>query len=162
MNNTCCFIGHRTINETDELISQLYNIIENLIVEKKVDTFLLGSKSQFNSLCQETVTKLKKKYPHIKRIYVRAEYPYISDDYKKYLLENYEDTYYPERIKASGKAIYVERNCEMIDKSDVCIIYYDESLYSSTRKSGTKIALNYAIKQGKHIIKLPKNKYPPA
>ncbi|MBE6797964.1 MAG: DUF1273 domain-containing protein [Ruminococcaceae bacterium] len=155
--HTCCFIGHRTIIETDELISQLYNIIETLIVEKRIDTFLFGSKSRFNSLCQETVTKLKKKYPHIKRIYVRAEYPYISDDYKKYLLENYEDTYYPERIKALSKGVYIERNYEMIDKSDLCIIYYDERLYPATRKSGTKIALNYAIKQGKHIIKLPKN-----
>lgn len=156
MNNTCCFIGHRTIIETDELISQLYNIIENLIVEKRIDTFLFGSKSQFNSLCQKTVTNLKEKYPHIKRVYVRAEYPHISDDYKKYLLENYEDTYYPERIKALSKGVYIERNYEMIDKSDVCIIYYDENLCPSTRKSGTKIALNYAIKREKQIIKLPK------
>lgn len=155
--NTCCFIGHRTINETDELILQLYNIIETLIVKKKVDTFLFGSKSQFNSLCLEVVTKVKEKHPHIKRVYVRAEYPYISDDYKKYLLENYEDTYYPERIKALSKGVYIKRNYEMIDKSDVCIIYYDERLYPATRKSGTKIALNYAIKREKQIIKLPKN-----
>ena len=155
--NTCCFIGHREINVTDELKEKLRVVIECLIVDENIDTFLFGSKSQFNSLCQETVTKLKKKHPHIKRIYVRAEYPYISDDYKKYLLENYEDTYYPERIKASGKAIYVERNCEMIDKSDLCIIYYDQRLYPATRKSGTKIALNYAIKREKQIIKLPKN-----
>ena len=155
--HTACFIGHRTIIETEELKSKIIEIIEKLIVDENVDTFLFGSKSRFNSLCLELVTKIKEKYPHIKRIYVRAEYTYISDDYKKYLLENYEDTYYPERIIGSGKAVYVERNCEMIDKSDVCIIYYDERLYPATRKSGTEIALNYAIKQGKHIIKLPKN-----
>ena len=75
--NTCCFFGHRTINETEELKSKLIETIEKLIVEKQVDTFLFGSKSRFNSLCQETVTELKEKYPHIKRIYVRAEYPNI-------------------------------------------------------------------------------------
>ena len=53
---TCCFFGHRKINETEELKSKLYEIIEKLIVEKQVDTFLFGSKSRFNSLCQETVT----------------------------------------------------------------------------------------------------------
>ncbi len=154
--NTCCFFGHRTINETEELKSKLYKIIEKLILEKQVDTFLFGSKSRFNSLCLELVTELKEKHPHIKRVYVRAEYPYISEHYKNYLLECYEDTYYPEKIINSGRATYVERNYEMIDNSHFCIFYYDEPNAPTTRKSGTKIALNYAIKQGKRIIKLPK------
>lgn len=151
---TCCFFGHRTINETEELKSKLCEIIEKLIVENSVDTFLFGSKSRFNSLCQETVTQIKEKYPHIKRIYVRAEYPYIDDNYRNYLLERYEDTYYPEKIMNSGKAAYVERNYEMINKSHFCIVYYDEQNAPTTRKSGTKIALDYAVKQGKRIINI--------
>ena len=153
--NVCCVFGHRTINETDELKSKLNKIIEKLIVDEKVNTFLFGSKSRFNDLCYETVTQLKEKYPHVKRIYVRAEYPYISDDYKNYLLEFYEDTYYPERIMNSVRAAYVERNCEMIDSSYFCIVYYNEPNASSTRKSGTKIALDYAIKKQKRVIVLP-------
>ena len=108
--NTCCFFGHRTINETEELKSKLIEIIEKLIVDENVDTFLFGSKSRFNSLCLDAVTEIKEKHPHIKRVYVRAEYPYISEHYKSYLLEAYEDTYYPEHIVGSGRAIYVERN----------------------------------------------------
>ena len=150
--HTCCFFGHRTIDETEQLKSKLNDIIENLIMNDKVDTFLFGSKSRFDDLCLELVTKLKEKHPHIKRIYVRAEYPYISDHYKNYLLESYEDTYYPERIIDSGRAIYVERNYEMINKSHFCIVYYDEQKAPTTRKSGTKIALDYAIKQNKKII----------
>ena len=153
---TCCFFGHRTINETEELKSKLKEIIEKLIVENSVDTFLFGSKSRFNSLCQETVTELKEKYPHIKLIYVRAEYPDINEQYTNYLLESYEDTYYPEHIRNSGKATYVERNYEMINKSHFCIVYYDEQNAPTTRKSGTKIALDYAIKKGKQITVLPK------
>ena len=152
--NTCCFIGHRKINETEEIKTKLNEIIEKLIIENQVDTFLFGSKSGFDSLCLELVTKIKEKYPQIKRIYVRAEYPYISDNYKDYLLESYEDTYYPEKILNSGRAAYVERNYEMVDNSNFCIIYYDEPNAPTTRKSGTKIALDYAVKQGKHIIKL--------
>ena len=151
---TCCFFGHRTINETKELKSKLTDIIEKLISEEKVDTFLFGSKSQFNDFCLKLVTEIKVKYPHVKRIYVRAEYPHISEQYKNYLLENYEDTYYPKRILNSGRAAYVERNCEMIDKSHYCIVYYDETSAPTTRKSGTKIALNYAIKQRKTIIRI--------
>lgn len=152
---TCCFFGHRTINETEELRERLYEIIEQLIVNENVDTFLFGSKSRFNSICLELVTEIKEKYPHIKRVYVRAEYPDINEQYTNYLLESYEDTYYPEHIIGSGRAAYVERNYEMIDNSRFCIVYYDNSNAPTTRKSGTKIALDYAIKKQKHIIVLP-------
>ncbi len=85
---------------------------------------------------------------------MRAEYPYINEQYKNYLLQSYEDTFYPEKIMNSGKASYVERNYEMIDNSFFCIVYYDQKLSPATRKSGTKIALDYAIKKGKKIIKI--------
>ena len=116
---------------------------------------MFGSKSRFNDLCFEIVTALKEKHPHIQRIYVRAEFPVIDDDYKQYLLERYEDTYYPETIVGAGKSVYVERNCEMIKNSRFCVVYFDEKQLPKTRKSGTKIALEYAVKQGKHIIKMP-------
>ena len=149
---TCCFFGHRTINETEELKVELHKTIEDLIVNENVNTFLFGSKSRFNDLCLEIVSWIKEKYPHIKRIYVRAEFPVISDNYKDYLLESYEDTYYPKKIIDSGRAAYVERNFEMINQSRFCVVYYDESYTPSKRKSGTKIALDYAIKHQKEII----------
>ena len=152
--NACCFIGHREIKETEELKLKLIEIIEKLIVEKEVDTFIFGSKSRFNNLCQEIVSKIRKKYPHIKRVYVRAEYPYISEHYKNFLLENYEDTYYPENIINSGRAVYIKRNYEIIDKSNYCVVYFDELNLPVTRKSGTKIALDYAIKKQKNIISI--------
>ena len=94
---TCCFIGHRKINETEALRVELCRLIKNLIVNENVDTFLFGSKGEFNTLCYEIVTQIKEKYPYLRRIYVRAEYPFISEQYKMYLLENYDDTYYPEK-----------------------------------------------------------------
>lgn len=150
--NTCCFLGHRTINRSEALKTKLSEIIINLITDENVDTFLFGSKSSFNSLCLEIVTEIKEKYPHIKRVYVRAEYPYINEHYKSYLLKNYDDTYYPKKIINSGKISYVKRNYEMIASSYFCIFYYNEQCTPTTRKSGTKIALDYAIKQQKRII----------
>ncbi len=154
--NTCCFFGHRKITETEELKSKLVEILEKLIVDENVNTFLFGSKSRFNSLCLELVTAIKEKYPHIKRVYVRAEYPHISEHYKNYLLESYEDTYYPEKILNAGRAAYVERNYAMIDNSRYCVVYYDELSVQATHthKSGTKIALDYAMKQRKKIIRV--------
>ena len=148
----CCFFGHKKIYETEKLKKQLNETIEKLINDEKVDTFLFGSKSRFNDLCHELVTKIKENYPHIKRIYVRAEFPYINDSYKNYLLEKYEDTYNPEKILNSGKAAYVERNYEMINNSRFCIIYYDDTYSPAMRKSGTKIALEYAMKLKKEIV----------
>lgn len=153
---TCCFIGHRKIEDTLELRTEVYDSIERLITDENVDTFLFGSKSRFNDLCHGLVTEIREKHPYIKRVYVRAEYPDINESYKAYLLKYYEDTYYPEKIIGAGKAAYVERNCEMINNSRFCIIYYDEQNAPTTRKSGTKIALDYAVKHKKDIIKFPK------
>ena len=162
--NTCCFFGHRKIDEMEELKNNLYEIIENLIVNEKVDTFLLGSKSQFDDLCHKIVTELKEKYPHIKRIYVRSAFQHIPDWYEDSLLQHYEDTYFPEHMENAGRATYVERNQEMINKSDFCIVYYDENYAPPKRKnsrrdltdyqprSGTKIAYDYAVKNKKIII----------
>lgn len=152
--NTCCFFGHREINETEELKSRLLALTENLIAEKDVDSFLFGSKSRFNSLCYETVTRLKEKYPHVKRVYVRAEYPVIDDDYKSYILKHYEETFFPEKIKKSGKGVYVERNREMIDESRYCVFYFDENVKYQNRKSGTKAAFEYANSRNKTVVNI--------
>ena len=155
LENTCCFIGHREINVTDELKEKLRMVIKRLIIEESIDTFLFGSKSHFDNLCYDIVTEIKKKYPHIKRIFVRAEYPYIDESYEAYLLESYEDTYFPKSVLGAGKASYVKRNCEMIDNSRFCIVYYKEDYTPKGRKSGTKIALAYAVRKKKNIIRFP-------
>jgi len=154
-NYTCCFFGHRTINETEELRAKITEAVERLITDENVDTFLFGSKSEFDRLCLELVTKLKEKYPHVKRIYVRAEFPFINDDYLNYLLRSYDETYYPEKLLGSGRAAYVERNYEMINNSKYCIVYYDEQNAPSARKSGTRIALDRAIEMGRKIMIFP-------
>ena len=156
----CCFFGHRKINKTPELIERLTKEIKVLVTEKDVNVFYFGSKSQFDDLCHKVTTELKEKYPHIKRVYVRAAFQHIPDWYEDSLFKHYEDTYFPEHMENAGKASYVERNQEMINKSDFCVVYYDENYAPPRRKnsrrdltdyqpkSGTKVALEYAIKKG--------------
>ena len=71
-----------------------------------------------------------------------------------YLLNFYDETYFPENLYDAGKAVYVERNYEMIDKSKYCVSYYNEACIPHKRKSGTKIALDYAVKKNKVVIKV--------
>ncbi len=148
-NKICCVFGHRTINLTVEQIKTLKNHIEMLITEENINTFIFGSKSQFNDLCHNLVSQLREKYPHIKRIYIRAEYPYIAKKYEEYLLGRYESTCFPERIINAGKARYVERNYIIIQKSDICLVYYEGQ---ENFKSGTYKAYKYAEKNQRRII----------
>ena len=155
-----CFIGHREIEKTEELVSSLKNIVE-MLINKGATTFLFGSKSSFDDLAWEIVTELKEQFPEIKRIYVRSAFQYIDQFYEEYLRRFYEETYFPKRLEKAGKASYVERNYEMIDNAGYCIFYYDEN-YAPTesRRSGTRIAYEYAKKKGKVIINLHKGNTP--
>ena len=149
------FIGHRKLQLDNSFRKQLKELLLSLIDDRNADTFLFGSRSDFNSLCLEVVTELQKERPQIRRVYVRAEYPYISIDYEDYLLGSYDATYIPENVVDAGKAAYVERNYHMIKPP----------LKPATRgritrdqpKSGTKVAYEYAIRQQKEIINLSAN-----
>ena len=168
MNTSCCFIGHRRIENKENVKALLKQEIV-ILLEKGITKFFFGSMSEFDDLSWEVVTELKETYPFIKRIYVRSAYQYIDKSYENYLLESYEETYYPPKLENAGKCSYVERNYEMIDNSTYCVFYYNENYtpplkqrfkYNLSmplrRTSGTKIAYEYAVKKKKTIINLYK------
>ncbi len=161
----CCFIGHRDVTITEELIKIVSETIQTLILDEQIDTFLFGSRGNFNALCYELVTQAREQYPHIRRIYVRAEYPVISDDYLSYLLERYEETEYPAFLASAGRAVYVERNRHMIDHSSICVIYdrgetptraprAHNTATRQERVSGTGLAHVYAQKKKIKVINI--------
>lgn len=151
--SVCCFFGHRKIAESAWLKQNLKTTVRRLIAVERVDTFLFGSRSEFNDLCYEVVSELKDEFPSLKRIYVRAEFPHVDERYTAYLLQRYEETYFPQKIERAGRAIYIERNFEMIDRSAFCVVYYDAKR-DHGRKSGSKIAYEYARKRGRCVINL--------
>ncbi len=95
------FIGHRTINKTEAIKDKLKKVVENLIVNENADTFLFGSKSEFNTLCYDVVTELQSKYSLIRRVYVRAEYKFISEEYKRNPFKLYEFSYFPKAVQGA-------------------------------------------------------------
>ena len=167
-----CFIGHRKVEDKENLLLLLNDTVVSLL-KNGATTFLFGSKSEFDDLCWQVVTKLKKEFSYIKRIYVRSAFQVIDKDYEDYLLKSYEQTYFPPKIEKAGKFSYVERNYEMIDNSTYCVFYYNQNyspqpvknlkknkILSVKRNSGTKIAYEYAVKRKKQIINLYKSKLP--
>ena len=51
---TCCFIGHRKIDDTPELRDKLKKTLLALL-ENGVREFIFGDHSQFDDLCYEAV-----------------------------------------------------------------------------------------------------------
>lgn len=162
---SCCFIGHRDINVTDELIKKITDEVIKLI-NSGVNKFLFGSRSDFNSLCHGIVTKIQKEYKNIVRIAYdtkhessvyesdreRLEKTYSAITHKDIKLFGYEIIKCPEKIFNGGKASYIERNQIMIDESDYCMFYFDKKYTPKNGRSGTAIAYKYAVRKNKKII----------
>ena len=162
---TCCFIGHRKIEQTPELKELLTQTICSLI-ELGVTDFIFGDHSAFDTLCYGTVSAIQEKYPEIRRIHFRKDYQEISESERQFFVEGYEDSICPGDVASAGKASYIERNQAMIRTSDYCVFYYDEhyhpplrkeskrSVVSYQPKSGTRAAYEYALSQKKKVINL--------
>ena len=152
---SCCILGHRKFHLTDALRLKIEETIIYLITEHNVSTFFFGSKSNFTDVCFSVITQLKNRYPKIKRVYIRAEYPHINQAYLQYLSSLFEDTYYYNKNLKSGKYNYIKRNQILVDKSDFCLFYYNpEYQPQSKTTSGTKLAYCYALKKEKIIFNL--------
>lgn len=170
---SCCVIGHKEIDWSVELEERVEKVVEDLIVNFNVTHFLFGSKSEFNALCHKVVTRLKEKYPQIKRIcypcsgegcvmeeeklVLEAIYSKIADKEANFMC--FDGKVEKEELCLAGKASYIKRNQAMIDDSDFCVFYFDSNRQSQNkmyryRKSGTALAYDYAKKQNKKIANL--------
>ncbi len=152
------FIGHRKIANEEEVEAQISKTVERLILSENADTFYFGNRGSFDRLCYRAVTRLRERYSNLRRIYVRAKFEYINEDYYKHLLTCYEETYFPPQVHGAGAKSYVKCNQIMIDSCDTVVCYYDENYVPESRtNSGTKLAIEYARRKKKLIINLFSN-----
>ena len=161
----CSFFGHRDTEQTEELKQKVREIVERLIVEEGVDTFLFGSRSKFDELCHMVVTELKEKYPHIQRIAylckhesgclvgagARLKQQIKQTTGRDVYVPEYEDIKKSDRVNSAGRASYVERNYWMIDESKFIIFHLDLTFHQYIQNSGAIIAYQYARKGAKLI-----------
>ena len=172
MSKKCCFIGHRKVEKAEDLVKRLDDCLQKLI-DEGVRIFLFGSRSEFDTLCHERVTKFKEKYPEIQRIAYtcKSEYACKSEEKEELeralknitkretILKDYEGEEQSERLLRAGKASYVERNEDMINASEYCVFYYNPNYLPPKRKqskssvseyqppSGTALAYEFACKK---------------
>lgn len=175
-----CFIGHRTVVDEEKIKNRIINVVLTLI-EKGANTFLFGSRSDFNSLCWEVVAELKEKYSNIKRVCYNAphETAFTSKEERENCEQlfsqmtkrdvhfaDYEQSVNSQKASNANKNAYIMRNQAMIDASDVCVFYYNKDYLPPMRKSvigylpdyqpksGTATAFAYATQKKKQIINL--------
>jgi len=168
------------VPDTDVLREKIRKTVKQLITEENVIYFLFGSRSNFDSLCHDVVTEQQEAYPCIQRVAYtcqhecatmkedKAEKEQIWSSILKrpMRIKDYDAEYEHPTKYTSGKASYVERNQAMINDSDFCVFYFDESYLPPRRKygsnflsdyqpkSGTAVAYQYAMQKKKVIINL--------
>lgn len=175
-----CFIGHRAMQNVEQVRVKLRETISRLILAG-ADTFLFGSRSAFDTLCWQVVTELQTQYPNTKRVSYNAphESAITSKEERQQLeqissklvgsevrLKDYEAAVNSQKSINATKDTYIMRNQEMIDNSDVCVFYYNKDYLPPRRKqskrnvfdyqprSGTSVAYAYAKRKKKTIINL--------
>ncbi len=151
MEKLVCFIGHRKINDTPKLRERIKDILIDLIKSGAVN-FIFGDRSEFNGLCYELVTNLKREYSYIKRIHFRKNYENADGYTMQFLISGFEESICPKGVANAGKASYIKRNRAMIEESDICIFYYDENYRLKFQKRGTALAYIFAESKNKRII----------
>ncbi len=164
---TCCFIGHRRVENPTAVFEEVKKVVEALITQKGVRIFHFGSRSAFDDICYAVVTELQKAYPTLVKINYRCKSEYVVQKGererlesvlrescgRKVVLNEFEGWRMSDRVRNAGRASYVERNQAMIDESDYCVIYYKEEYQPEIgRKSGTKFAYQYIVRKKKNFI----------
>ena len=146
----CSVFGHSQINKEDLCISvELRKVLIDIITKHEVTTFYFGGFGEFDTLCYEIITDLKKEYTYIKRVYCLEDEKYLKK-YKHQLDYNeYEDyILLPLAFDYWRTKIYY-RNCSMIDNSDIVLFYIRK-----TENSGAYKAFKYAQKNKKQLISI--------
>lgn len=150
-NKICSVFGHSDIEQTEDLKNKINLECERLIKEENVGLFYFGGFGNFDDLCWQVVTELKKKYTNIVRIFCLSDPKYQNklkrpkwlrdEDFEEFVYFDLDFDYWYTRI--------YYRNCEIINRSDYVIFYVER-----TTNSGAYKAMKYAIKKKKIIINL--------
>lgn len=148
-----CFTGHRNLTATTELKKRLYDTLEALVGQGAVN-FYAGGAYGWDMLCEITVLKLRKVYPHIK---LHLVLPCSEQEQTAKWQEKQREQYY-KILNAADSVEYIskhyfngcmkERNARMVELADCCICYYRET----DRASGTGQTVRMAKRKEIRVI----------
>ncbi len=149
-----CFSGHRKLPQNcEQLTADLEAAIVSLI-EKGVVFFGAGGALGFDMLAEETVLRLKERYPQIRLVLVLPCPPeqqtvkWNSEQKRRYydILEKADKV----RVLSDRytSTCMLDRNRHMVDCSGYLICYLREN------KGGTAYAVRYAERMGIEVIRI--------
>ena len=139
---TCTFIGHN--NTPKEIEPILESTLIDLILNKNVGKFYVGTHGGFDFLVQKVLKILKDKYDWIEYCIVLAYMPETKEEKK-----DYSNTIYPEGLeKVPQKYAIIERNKWMIKKCDYLVCHIEHTFSNAYQFK------EFAEKKGKKIVNL--------
>ncbi len=137
----CCFIGHKVFSA--EIKRPLASILEELIKDKMVTRFYVGTQGKFDQVVYEVLCELEKQYP----IQIYVVLAYLNRDLDVYY--DGKKTIYPDELtKTPLRYAIRKRNSFMIDKADYLVSYINTPY---TNAYGNVLE---AIRKKKKIINL--------
>ena len=115
----CFFLGHRDAPES--ISKALERTIESLILDSEVEEFIVGNYGRFDTLVQQTLAQLKKKYPHITLMLLLPYHPAVK---KVALPSGFDSTLYPEDMERIPKRFaIVKANRYALEHSNYFLVY---------------------------------------
>ena len=149
-NFTCAVSGNRTVlNDLD--IEKLKEIFIKLIINRDINTFLVGMAVGFDTICFKTLLEIRKNF-NIKIVAcipcANQDYNYNEKQKKEYekMLELADEKVYT-GFEYTKKCMLI-RNKYLVDNSSVLVVY------SRKKTGGTVYTKNYAINSCVPIIEL--------
>lgn len=142
----CTFFGHA--DSPTNIKKEIQKVIEDLILQKGVNTFYVGTNGNFDRMVQSVLIDLKKQYPNLECCTVLAYMPGIKSEFDV----AYEklETLYPDGLEKVPKRFAIDwRNKWMVQQSDYVISYVRHSFggaakYMELAKRKKKIVYNLA------------------
>ena len=146
------FVGHGTLNISNELSDKIKKAIEDNIAEKDHVTFYCGGYGDFDNHCARLCREIKATYPKCEVVFVT---PYLTSSQQakmKYLLDMklYDTTVYPPLENVLPRFAISKRNEWMVEQADLVIAFVAHE-YGGAYKT-----LRYAERKKKKIIQLKK------
>ncbi|MDE6149148.1 MAG: DUF1273 domain-containing protein [Ruminococcus sp.] len=151
---TCCFTGHRKINDKENLINIINNEIKTLISFGVTD-FYAGGAIGWDMLCEQSVINhCDKKHPDIR---LHLILPCTVTEQTLKWTEKQKSLYH-KILKSADSIEYVsekyfvgcmkKRNQQLVDLADCCFCYYNDKKSAS----GTGQTVRMAQRKGIKII----------
>lgn len=136
-NKICSIICEKKLYISNNLVEKLNVLLENLIVKEDINIFIFTGTNSFNKICYKILTKLKNKYPFLKRIFKldKITKPKWASD-----LDFWENLNTVSNAK--------KEKTEIISKSDFVL------LYKSEKESDDKKTLEFLRQNRKPYIYL--------